>query len=521
MLRGRNVAESEQGARLGSSAYQAFQLFVLWALLVGEGWTASVEIIPSLALEETYTDNVSLAPDSLKQSEWITVVIPAIAISADGARAHLDVNYAPEANFYARSHESNQIYQRLEAYGDVELARQLLFIDARANIDQYNVGLQGPITTTNVNTTGNLSTVKTFLASPYLRYELGSNIQGEARFTHTLVDSDTPQTLSSSVAGRAELRLNSGSASKLVTWDIAYSRETIDYELQQDLFTETIIANVRRLITSNVGVLAKAGYEHYESGAIEPATEGPAWGLGFEWTPTPRTRLAFVAGERLKDRAYFLDFSHRTRRTVWSASYKEEVTTSRTQFVIPITQSTAGYLDTLFLPQFADPAARQKAVDDFIARAGLPPSLSAPINFFSTDLFLSRRWHLTATGLGVRNVIIASVFDETRERLTGDLSTLGTGDFALSNNIKQTGTTLNWNWQITAQDAWNVSATYTLNQFQDIETVDHFLVFDVGYNRRLQPRISGSLNYRRQELNPEQGVGYKENAVIAAVTMRL
>jgi uncharacterized protein (PEP-CTERM system associated) len=101
------------------------------------------------------------------------------------------------------------------------------------------------------------------------------------------------------------------------------------------------------------------------------------------------------------------------------------------------------------------------------------------------------------------------------------LSTSGTGDFALSNTIKQTGTTLNWNWQITAQDAWNVSLTYTLNQFQDIDTVDQFMVFGMGYNRRLQPRMSGSLNYRRQELNPDRGVGYRENAVIAAVSIRL
>ena len=105
-----------------------------------------------------------------------------------------------------------------------------------------------------------------------------------------------------------------------------------------------------------------------------------------------------TAGRRLGDETYSFQFSHRTRLSTWNVSYAEDVTTSREQFFVPATQSTAGALEQMFLSQYPDPVARQKAVQEFIARMGLPPSLGSPINFFSDRLFLQKRW-LASAGL--------------------------------------------------------------------------------------------------------------------------
>ena len=133
---------------------------------------------------------------------------------------------------------------------------------------------------------------------------------------------------------------------------------------------------------------------------------------GFDWTPTPRTRLAATAGQRLGDETYSFEFSHRTRLTTWNVTYAEDVTTSREQFFVPATQSTAGALDQMFLSQYPDPVARQKAVQEFIARMGLPPSLGAPVNFFSDQLFLQKRWLASAGLQGIRNTLVATAFWE-------------------------------------------------------------------------------------------------------------
>lgn len=491
------------------------------ALLAGPAWAAKWDFVPTLSVQETYTDNLSLAPDALKQSDWVTQVIPGISIAATGARLRFNATYAPELTYYARGQNDNQVYQRLNATGTAELAKQLLFVDAGAKVDQYNVSLQGPVTASNVNTTGNRATAKTFFVSPYLLRDFGSAVRGEARFTYSVWNSDDTSALSNSVADRINLRLASGPAYKLLTWDLAYSRESINYESGQGTDTEVITANARRLITPTVGLLAKVGYENYDSRVNGPASEGSSWSAGLDWTPTPRTRLAATAGQRFNGNAYSLDFRHRTRLTTWSAGYSEEVTSTRSEFFVPVTTSTAGYLDPLFLSRFPDPVARQKAVEEFIARTGLPPSFSAPLNFFSNQLFLVKRWQASAGLLGVRNVVIANVFRETREVLVGSVALPGTGDFAASNTIRQTGTDLLWNWRVTAQNAWTLGVGYTRNEFPDISRSDNLSFVRMGLSRQFEPRLSGSLNYRRQHNDSDQSASsYTENVVLATLQMR-
>jgi uncharacterized protein (PEP-CTERM system associated) len=316
------------------------------------------------------------------------------------------------------------------------------------------------------------------------------------------------------VADRINLRLASGPGYKLLTWDLAYTKETIDYETQQDTDIEVITLNARRLITPTVGLLAQGGYEYYKTGLIPP-TEGPSWSAGLDWAPSPRTRLAATAGQRFFGNAYSFDFRHRARLTTWSAGYSQNVTTSRSEFFIPAMTSTAGYLDTLFSSRFPDPVARQKAVEEFIARTGLPPSLSAPINIFTTQLFLVKTWNASAGILGVRNVLIANVFGLTSEGLAGDF-VLPTAP----NTSIQTGTSLLWNWRMTERNAWNLAAAYSRNESPNTGQINNLTYVGMGLTRQFQPRLSGSLNYRRQQNDSNfSGSDYTENAVFA--TLRL
>jgi uncharacterized protein (PEP-CTERM system associated) len=488
------------------------------ALLSCPAWAARWDIVPTLSVGETYTDNLSLAPDGLKWSDWVTQVNPGISIAATGARLRFNATYTPEVIYYARAQKNNHLFQRGNAVGNAELAKQLLFVDAGTFVSQQNVSLRGPLTLSNINTTGNLATVRTFFVSPYLRRDFGSDVQGEARFTYSAWNSDNTTAVSDSTANLINLQLASGPAYKLLTWNLSYAREAVHYKNQQDTNAEVILANARRLITPTVGLLAQAGYEDYKSGVVGPASQGPRWSAGFDWTPTPRTRLAATAGERFFGHTYYLDFRHRTRLTAWSTGYSENVTSTRAESFAPIATSTASYLDPLFQSSISDPEARQKAVDELIAQRGLPPRLGAPVNFFSGQLFLVKRWQASAGILGVRNVLIANVFMETRDALAGSVVT---GDFAASNTIRQTGTGLLWNWRVTAQNAWTLSVNYTRNEFPGIARVDDLTQVRMGLTRQFHPRLSGSLNYRRQQNDSNQSASsYTENAVLATLRMR-
>jgi uncharacterized protein (PEP-CTERM system associated) len=493
----------------------------LFTLLASPAWPAKWDIVPSLSVAEIYTDNLSLAPDAFKQNGWVTQVIPGISIAAIGAGLRFRANYTPELIYYSQEGADNKVYQQLNAVGTAELAKQLLFVDAGALIGPESISLQGPLTESNIYTTGNRATVRTYFVSPYLRHNFGSAVQGEARFHYSVWKSDEATILSDSTANRGSLRLASGPAYKLLTWNLTYARETVDYERQEDTHSEVTLANARQLITPAIGLLAQAGREHYDSGAVGPVSEGSRWAAGLEWTPTPRTRLTATGGERFYGHAYFLDLSHRTRLTAWSAGYTEDVSNTRTESLALGATSTVGYLDPLFLSRYPDPEARQKAVEEVIVKAGLPPNVGAPVNFFSGQLFTVKKWHASAGLLGVRNIVIAYVYRETREALAGNVVVAATEDFAASRIVRQSGTGLAWSWRLTAQDTWILNAGISRNEFLDTGRVDDLADIRMGLTRQLQPRVSAALFYRRQQNESNRTLSsYTENSVSAILQMK-
>jgi uncharacterized protein (PEP-CTERM system associated) len=311
------------------------------------------------------------------------------------------------------------------------------------------------------------------------------------------------------------VQLTNSPAQRVLTWEVLYTGESIKYDTHQETTSEVFTASARRSITSNVGLLLQAGYERYDTGLPE-TIEDPRYSVGFDWTPTPRTRLAATAGERLGDETYSFEFRHRTRLTVWNVSYAEDVTTSREEFFVPATQSTAGTLDQMFLSQYPDPVARQQAVQDFIARTGLPPNLGAPVNFFSDQLFLQKRWLASLALQGARNTVVATAFWQLRELVGGTAPAIG--DFAESESIRTSGGSLAWGLRLTARNRLNLEAGHSRSEFLDTGQVDDFAYLQAGFSRQFQPRVSGSLSYRLQNKDSTQaGAEYRENAGIASL----
>jgi uncharacterized protein (PEP-CTERM system associated) len=492
---------------------------VLFAVLACPGvWAARWDIVPTLSVVESYSDNIGLTDDASKQSDWVTTAIPGIRINATGARLRFNLNYAPEIVYWAHTRDDIEVFNKGSIFGVAELAKEFLFIEGGAGVNQYDISPLGPLTTSNINLTGNRATVANYFASPYVRSSAGSQVQAEARYTYSLSKSSDEPQLTDSVGNAINLRLASGAAYKVFTWNLSYHKEDIEYtgtQQDQDTRIEVSSAGVRRMITYTIALTAQGGYDYYKRGALVPASEGWAWNLGMDWTPSPRTRLAAAGGERFYGNYYNLEFTHRTRLTTWGAGYNQTVTTTRSEFFIPSTTSTAAYLDTLFSAQITDPVARQKAVENFIARTGLPPSLSAPVNFFTTQLFVAKRWQASVGILGVRNVVIANVFNEDRDGLAGDLVLPNS-----PNATNQTGTSLTWNWRMTPKNALNASGAYIRVETPFIGQVDRYSYAGLSLTRQFQPKLTGALGYRGQQNNPELGSGYTENVGYASIQMR-
>jgi len=491
------------------------------ALHAGTAWPAKWEVLPSVSLEETYSDNISLAPPGSERSDWVTTLTPRIQIRATGDRARLDIQYNPQLLYWANE-EHTRAVQLYTATGTVEFIRRMLFVDVRSSESQEIVSLFGPRPDSNINLTQNRTAVRTNSVSPYLRYEFGSFAQGEARVTFGTVESDAGADLSNSQTTNIDAKLASGPAYKLLRWNAAYSKSHVDYKDPKfvDVDIQKVTVGAKRLITPQLALLATIGYDDVDYITTDgPAPRGFLWSAGAEWNPSARTRLAATAGRRWFGTTGSLDFDHRTRLTVWKLSYAQDISTTTSDFLIPATVDTAGYLNTLFTPGFPDPVARLAAVNAFIARNALSSSFDRPVNFFSSVPFLAKRLQGSFGIQGLRNTLLLNLFTERREALAP--SQPGAGDFSESDKTRQTGGDVAWTHVISPLSSANVSVGISKNDFLGSSRSDTLKQVRASVTRQFRPRVSGSLNYRRiQNSSSDSGGRYVENAVTVNLTAR-
>ena len=513
----------EVGENVGSSELRRMfcQVLLLFTgLLALPALAAKWDIVTDLSVEEMYTDNLRLAPNSTKESEWITQLRPSIAIRADGPGLRFMANYSPQLVYYAQSNADTKVFHDGAASLNAELIDQRLFVDAGARVSYANVSVQGPVTESNVNPTGNRARVETFFVSPVLVQNFGSAARAEARFTFSAANSNDPGSTQDSTANAVNLLLASGPAYRVLTGDISYFKQRIDYDdpLTSSVDSDVILANARQLIRPTVGLLVQGGYEEYDYGAAGLASDnGSRWAVGLDWLPSPRTRLAALAGRRFFGDAYQLDFRHRTRRTTLSASYTEDVTTTRSNYFAPTANTTAGYLDPLHCAQASDQVACKREVGSVISQRGLPITLGGPINSFTNRPLLEKRWLAAIAVEGVRNIVIANVFTLDRTPLPG--AVFLPGPSTVEESSDEIGTSLAWNLRMSARDTWNLGAAYTRRKFPGRE--DDLTSVSMGLTRQFQPRFSGSLSYRRLQNDSNLSTSeYTENAVIGTVQIR-
>ncbi|MDZ7761103.1 MAG: outer membrane beta-barrel protein [Desulfovermiculus sp.] len=66
---------------------------------------------PSVSVSQEYTDNVDQVDDDLKESEWITVISPSLALDVVGKTKGFNLSYTPGFTFYADRDENDTVRQ--------------------------------------------------------------------------------------------------------------------------------------------------------------------------------------------------------------------------------------------------------------------------------------------------------------------------------------------------------------------------------------------------------------------------
>ncbi len=483
-------------------------------------------IEPRVSIRETYTDNVTLSRRGGEKSEFITEISPGFSIKHNAARSNVDIDYSLNNYFYLKDRDRNTLNHRLRGEGDVEIVEDLFFLDTRANINQQAVSAFGPIGA-NSSVNSNNRTFRSYSISPYLRKKFGREATGEARYTFSQLSSDSNSaTTSDSAANSILLKLDSGPAQHDWGWGSAYRRENINYERSTDTTFESVSGNLRYRINPRLFATGSMGYDKNDYFTTGEKPEGVFWALGADWRPVRRTSLSFSAGRRYFGNTYALTLQHSTRRTSWDISYQQNLSTSRSQFNQPVgtyrefiestLQSRFPNLSPSDLRNLVDLAAKQ-----YVA-AGQDPDAVQGINFQTNTAFIEKKWQGLVTLDFSKSALTFRAFSSVR-----DSSTLGTqgilnasGDFALSQIIKQSGVGTQWTYHLSPRNDANVGLDVSRFRLVDIGRVDNRTSLNLGIARKLSRTANGTVGYRylRRDSNFSSN-DYEENSFVGTLTL--
>jgi len=414
-------------------------------------------VIPAFGVEETLTNNVSLAPSNLAQSDLVTTLTPSLVFSGTGARASVSGSISVPILFYARTGaENNNVYPNGSVLGKVEAIEKFFYIEADASVINSFLTpfLAQPSNITSA--TENRYTTTTYRISPYVKGVAAGNVQYELRnnsYWSNLYGA--PISTSNSYTSQWTGKLASPVAP--LGWTADFDLTSVNFNNQEPQRTNLARVGTVYAYDPQLQLLATSGYEdnHYPLSDYH----GFIYGAGVEWRPNERTQAVGKWEHRFFGSSYLFTFDHRTPLSAWSFNASRNITSYPQQLgTLTAGGNVQGLLDQLFLSRIPDPAQRQQFVDNFIQEHGLPPVLTSPVNLYTEQILLAENLNATMGLLGKRNSLFLTAFYLHNEPITGSGSTLPNVS-AGGNNNTQTGANLTWTHNLTPLTTLNLTAT--------------------------------------------------------------
>lgn len=483
--------------------------------------------------------------------------------SDQAADATLDPAVDPALLTARRQANSTRSY-RLQSTAMV--VDELLYLDAQADRRRQPISAFGPLSV-NAFSNVNRSEISSWTISPYLQHRFGNKAALTVRFARDAVqgggsafgdsmastrvvelDSVDGNRLAgagtaaqsnlsgmSGIGGVSDSAAGAGPASAAsgsrFGWTLSYSHQDLDTKSAEASVrtgrtsSESSTAGARWRVVPTFNLTANVGYDSYRYQAIQGGTKGNRWSLGAIWTPSSRTSLQASFGHRFFGKTGLLAFNHRSRNTTWTLDYNDEVTTTRSQFLLPAAIDTAAMLDRMFASQFPDPVARQQAVQAYMAASGLPASMSESINFLSNRYFRDRHlraaavWRLSKTSLSL------SAFRDQRNALSvqqTDSVLLGSTLASLNDDTRQRGGSASLNYNLSPRTSANANFDLTRAHSLSNGVDSDQRAMSVGLSHRFGLRSSGAIQVRHVAgtLALAGQKDYHENAVVANFTVK-
>lgn len=322
---------------------QSISVSLLVGVVFSSPVVAGLDIRPELTVDSVYVSNIDLTTRGEqeqgipKESDVLIQAAPAIALIAEGSRAKASLDYRYQDIRSSDNSDRDNAYEQLRFDSETELVLNRLFLDADANKTQVVVNPSEPLGSI-FDSSQNLTDRRTTSVSPYWLHRFAGGISSQLRYSYDTVRYDDTQVVGSDLNSSEVIVDTAGMQSRL-SWRLNYDNDEVDYESFRTTRLEEGGLTASYNLQPSLQLLATAGEESIEieiqGQPCEAVTSGQLcefddsfWLAGFAWSPSSRTTVEMMSGERFYGDTAYTRISHEQASRVLTLSYEEDVTTN-------------------------------------------------------------------------------------------------------------------------------------------------------------------------------------------------
>ena len=484
-------------------------------------------VIPSVRLTETITDNVGLSGTSGNQStasgrsdsDWITMISPSVRMEARGTRLQGNLNLGVNSSWYANDSSRNRNMLSLGGNGKLEVLEKQAFIDVKGSISRELLSVLGPRPADQVTGTGNQAEVRNLNISPYVVGRFRESGSAELRYT-----SDITETNSAAVARTVRQVWALSATDPQVTGRLGWAFNFTDTQYSSQSLRDTSQQIVRLTglvrIDPQFQLRLIAGSESNNLASLD-TTRNFISGIGFDWTPSPITRVGATFEDRFFGPGYMINAEHRRARSAFRLSFSKDVSSISQSLFSGVTLYDLLMLQ--YAAQYPDVNARDSFVRNLMATQA--PGVGNPVvgaqSVLTNGLFLDRRAQFGFNLTGVRNSLSLTTYRSERSSLV-DRSYSLSGDFSSAASVTDLGATLIVNHQLTPSTSANLmlnaSRSHNDRATSGVPLSTRTRMITTGLTTSFSKKLNGSMMLRSNQSSGS--TDYKENAIIGSISLQ-
>ncbi len=479
-----------------------------------ERWT----VTPQVSLSETYSDNLALATPGLARRGWASDLAPGVHMQGNDGIIKGTVDYRFHELVYSGQPQLNNSQHALSSMLTGQLVQGWLFIDTVANISQQNISAFGPATSDAASTTTNRTQTGVFQVSPYIRGMISGTTAYELRYAATDEQArDTSVARTHQSTWNATIR--SGPSSGFFRWAFDANRLAVRNPVLGERTDDRVHASAGAEVLPQFYLSLLEGHETTDV-AGPRGQSGRTPGVGLEWAPNERLRLAALEERRFFGRGHSIELNYRTRLTAWKYTDTADVASLPNLIASSGQGSIYSLMTDLLAGSLPDPVARSQAVQARLDQTGIAPNAPVSGGYVTSSLFINRSRQASAAMLGTRNTV-ALTFNRTEQQNIGANVGLA-GDLVQANaDIVQTSYSASWSHRLTPSLATTAVVTHLSSRDvtnSSLQSTQHSQ--SLMLSSQVSPGTIASIGVRQVRFDSTLNGGYREHAAVVSLSIR-